>query len=580
MTEQPHVIERLAATQLLITQALLLLALLSAFALIALDGHGIAYPDEGLYAAQAQSLSRGGWAEQSPAQRLPNVEALNGLGPEWVHHGHYIGYVRHSVYMRLLAPFFGAWGFAGLLVPSVLAGALASLAAALLARRLDPRLAAPALWMTGIGTPLIFDSLLVAAHALAAASFGWAVVGLAKGLLDRRPRHLLWTVPLLVATVWMRSEGAVAVAALGGAIGLVSLLSTRRDRRRALVGMLCGAGIIALAAVAYFVDAELARRITGSTAATQTVSRFEGDRSFLGQVWSSLLRPWYSASAPHPFVGLGSLAVVLAAVLARFLGARRPFIPLAVLTTGTICLLYSAPTTRGFITGLFAAAPLLLAGLVLLRRVDLARPMATTFLITIAATAFGIVATGYSEGGAAEWGGRFYAILLPLLVPLALLGALRAFELLPTSGARSAATLCVVVVVSIAWMAIATNAENRERSEGFNRSTIAAIDQHHATEKPLVIVGGVAPGGAARILWDQRDRMDVLVGPTVTATFGLARGAAESGYSEVFVVTALARTRVIEVAKVWLDPVMWHLQKVTPLGTTNWAVYRFGPEFS
>ncbi len=571
--------QRGVTTKSLLIHAAALVVVLAAMSAVVLRGTGIAYPDEGLYAAQATSLARGTWSEERPAIRLPGVENLNGLGPEWTETNRYVGYVRHAVYMLVLAPFQKLWGFPGLLVPSVLAGGLAALAAALLARRLDPRLAIAALWLTGLGTPLLFDSLLIAAHALAAATTAWVAVGLAQVLLDRKPWNLLWCVPLVALTVTLRSEGVVVMGALGGAVGAVAVATCLCGGRvrTALPAIGCGALILVAAAGTYFLDAELARRITGSTAETRVLSRFEGERAYLAQVWASWFRPWYSDLEPQVLVAIGALGTATAGLFHRLARARFALGTTILLLTGSVCLLFAAFTSRSYITGLFAAAPLLATGLLLLRQSDLSNPITSVILVTATLFATTVVLTGYSEGGAAEWGGRFYAVLLPLLTPVALVGLGRLWDTTDRHLRPVGLGAAIMTSLSIAVIAVGTNAHQRELTSRFADSIEQTVRVTAVSGKPLVIIGGVNVGGASRSLWAEVDTIDTLVGPSVTATFELVNRAARVGYDRVFVATSLRQSDVRKLAKAWLDPLDWRLQDAKPIDAPGWRLYAFAP---
>lgn len=567
---------RLSTTKGLLLQAGLLLLILAILLPTILDGHGIAYSDEGVYAAQVESLSRGSWFETQPAPDVPAVENLNGIGPEVVRGQRYAGYVRHSLFIRWLVPFYRLGGFSGLLLSSVLAGAVAAFTAALIARRLDPRIGAPALWMTAIGTPLVFDSYLVAAHVLAAATCGLAAVGLTQALIDRRRASLIWCMPCVAATVMLRSEGAIVMAALGGAIGLVGLITNRRRLRDGVPTYLIGGLVVVVAAAAYFLDAELARRITGLGEPTQTFSRFEkADREYLPQIWASLLRPWYTNVFPQPLIALGSLSVVLSALLHRLLGPRRAFISLSILSFGAALLLVEARESGWFVTGLFAACPLLPAGWILLRRSDMSRPTASVGAVTIVVSAVGIILTAYTEGGATEWGGRFYAVLLPLMVPLALLGLGHAVEELPRHARRVAVAAALVTSLSLSALALQSNAQARENNTYFVKSTLSAVRRLTANPDPLLILGGTNIGGTSRSFWDKRKVVDLIVGPSVVAMFALIGRAALNGYDEVALMTDFSPSHVDEVGRAWLDPIKWHQVRSTPIGSTGWTLYLY-----
>ena len=91
------------------------------------------------------------------------------------------------------------------------------------------------------------------------------------------------------------------------------------------------------------------------------------------------------------------------------------------------------------VPGLLVAAPVLAAGLVALRRSCL-RPLgAGLAFTTFAVFALLVAATQYARGGSGEWGGRYFALGLPVLVPVALLALAEAGARLDAVTRRAAA---------------------------------------------------------------------------------------------------------------------------------------------
>jgi hypothetical protein len=77
----------------------------------------------------------------------------------------------------------------------------------------------------------------------------------------------------------------------------------------------------------------------------------------------------------------------------------------------------------GLVPGLLAAFPLGWAALLLARRRPIVtNPAATLAAATAAVLTAGVLLTQYARGGGVEWGGRYFAIVLPIAVP-ALLAA-------------------------------------------------------------------------------------------------------------------------------------------------------------
>ncbi|MEI8120620.1 MAG: hypothetical protein WCI20_01105 [bacterium] len=114
-------------------------------------------------------------------------------------------------------PFFWIFGAGGLYVLPVTCGLLAAAAAAFLARRLEPDSAIPAVLLAGLGTPLLFQSVLFLEHTLAGALglgallFGW--IALRDGI-RRRPGYSVLTAACLVVLFALRDETLIFVAAL------------------------------------------------------------------------------------------------------------------------------------------------------------------------------------------------------------------------------------------------------------------------------------------------------------------------------------------------------------------------------
>ena len=117
--------------------------------------------------------------------------------------------------------------------------AAAGLAAAL-ARRIDPSLARPALWVVGLASPLLFDGFLVMAHTLGAALAAAAVLAAVVAIQDRRPAMALLVAPAVAGAVLLRNEAllfAIALAAGHGparppSVGSVGPGAGRGGRRR------------------------------------------------------------------------------------------------------------------------------------------------------------------------------------------------------------------------------------------------------------------------------------------------------------------------------------------------------------
>ena len=204
--------------------------------------------------------------------------------------------------------------------------------------------------------------------------------------------------------------------------------------------------------------------------------------------------------------------------------------------------------------------------------------MVSVGIVTILLSASGITLTAYTEGGATEWGGRFYAVLIPLFVPLAMLGLVHAADQLPRHARRVAVAGALVTSLSLSALALQSNAQVRENNTHFVRTTLATVHRLTDSPDPLLILGGTNIGGTSRSFWDKRSEVDLIVGPSVVAMFALIGRAAVNGYDEVALMTDFAPSQMDEVGRAWLDPLDWHLTRKAAIGSTGWTLYLYAPK--
>ncbi|MGI9599432.1 MAG: hypothetical protein ACR2QK_24930, partial [Acidimicrobiales bacterium] len=150
----------------------------------------------------------------------------------------YIVLAKHALFLRSLAELFRIGGYGLLIALSVAASVGAAVAASRLAGRIDRAAATPALWITGLASPLFIDSYVAWGHTIGAALIGWAAYGLLS-----HDRKSLWRpvglLALLVACL-VRTEAPIAGLAIG--LGLLAVALPRgqasgRRRERALTGL-------------------------------------------------------------------------------------------------------------------------------------------------------------------------------------------------------------------------------------------------------------------------------------------------------------------------------------------------------
>ena len=176
-----------------------------------------------------------------------------------------------------------------------------------------------------------------------------------------------------------------------------------------------------------------------------------------------------------PVVLVCCVLVIAGAATLRFLPARRP-LAVGLLVGGALLAVVRQFAATELISGLVPAFPILVAGLVFLRRDDLRRPVVRLCLGVSAISALGIWATSYTVGGGVEWGGRFYHLLHPLVVPIVVLGLDRARRGLPAGPRHIAVVSVLVVTASLSLLSLRAMHDMRRASEIVVPAALAAAD--------------------------------------------------------------------------------------------------------
>ena len=371
-------------------------------ALVPLVGTGSSFSaDEGAAIIQARSLADGGgWVVEHPvpgagkaAYPLELSEpADRGFAP----------YGKHPLYPLVLSVLDRLGGATAMVLLSVLGTWAAAVLAALVAREVGaPERAV--LWLVGLGSPLLFDGYLVMAHAPGAALVTGAVLCALRARAGRGGAWAAGAAACLCAAVLLRTEALLVGLALAAAVAV--------GRRFALAG-----GLAAVAGGTYLLEDRWQSWLTGTdVAAASPPVLAEGDGLLGGRVDSftaTVLRP---DSGPLSAADLGLLvAVVAAGVGALALRRRAPDRALLTVAAGVglagTAVAFAAEPAR-VVPGLLAAFPL--AALAVAGR------RAGVVGWTAGLSVLAIVATQYTAGGTAEWGGRYFAVVVPLLAVLA-----------------------------------------------------------------------------------------------------------------------------------------------------------------
>ena len=479
--------------------------------LMPLIGTGSSFSaDEGASVVQAKSLSAGdGWIVEHP---FPDVDAAGANYPlENSERGEkgVAPYAKHPLYPLVLATAHRVAGVTGMIMVSLAGTLCAAGLAALIARRLDEALVRPTLWTLGLASPLLFDGFLVIAHSVAAALAAGAVL-LALRAADRRSvATALAVAPCVAAALLFRTEAVFFAGGLALVAGVLGL-SSRRSRSALFV---VAGGAVVSAVVTIGLEDRWTAHLAGGASGASPMTTASPSGGGLGSQVRAFVLTWLTTGYSGPdlvdlalFVMAGG-TVLAALVVRRHAGQDRTVVGLSVLVAAAAVLALAAGPVH-LVPGLLIAFPVLAAGMAVLDRRVLRTDTARLAFGTFAVFAMGVVATQYERGGSGEWGGRYFALGLPLVVPVVLLALRDAGHRLESGTRRVAGGAVVVTMAAMAVMGVATIREQHRRTGAMNsaiRMALASI----ASDGPQVVVA--TDGALARHAWPVMDDARLLL---------------------------------------------------------------------
>lgn len=462
------------------------------------------FADEGSALAQAQQLADGeGWTRPL---------SFPAADPDGLSYPLFVADVRgdrlapldhHAVYALMLVPWYAAAGETGAVLVSVFGCVVAAWLAGCIVRRLRPGLEVAALWAVGAASPLCFDGYLVVAHTLTAALAAGVALALLRCLDGERRTMMIATASALAFGGGILRNEALLFAA---AVAVVAFLVGARSRDRWVMAF--GVGVGSAAVAARVAESVVRARIFGGGAATQfTVTTDEGGwiGHHLSGAFVTLLLPSYGD------FGAGDMALIVGvtcAVGAAVVARRRPDDRSGFLLFGGLAVVSLAvrlALAPGPVPGVVWACPLLGVGAVLANRNALHKRASTMLVILVGLFAVAVLLTQYAGGGGREWGWRYFAMALPIAIPIALIAIVDGAARLPSADRRLAAQMLVAVcalVSVLAFLALRTTKDdNRQIVEGIRAGYQATPAADGG--KPVVVT--TQWGTIDRFNWDQVD---------------------------------------------------------------------------
>jgi len=208
----------------------------------------------------------------------------------------------------------------------------------------------------------------------------------------------------------------------------------------------------------------------------------------------------------HPLTGLALLAMLAAlavgAVTVRQDPGNRRRIALCSMVAALAALVAYLAGPATVVPGLLVAFPLLTPGALLVGRGTLHTPASKVAAGVCVFFAAAVLATQYAKGGGGEWGGRYFALAIPIAVPVLLLALRDQRTRLDARSARAA-----VVALAICSVALSTIGIGAMRSaHRANARLVASVDRAGravAVSQPVMVT---TEGAMPRFAWSTFDR--------------------------------------------------------------------------
>lgn len=433
-------------------------------------------------------------------------------------------FAKHPAYALLLAGAHRLGGVAAMVLLSVAGVVAAAALAGALVARFDPVLRRPAIWTVGLASPLFFDGFLVIGHTLGAALAAGAALCALVAIVDRRPVVALAVAPCVAGAVLLRSEAVL----FAGALAVVALVARLRAPSR-LPAILVAGAALASAVTARMAEAAWLESILGQGAGALELPNRLGTDDFLQGRLDSFFITWllpdYKSSQPFSLLLLVMLmALAIAAIQARSAPANRMRVlaPAGIAAGAATGAFVAAPAT--VVPGLLLAFPAVVAGVLVARRSLFRDPGVVLAAGTSVVFALAVLATQYNSGGTGEWGGRYFALAIPVFVPVLLLALHRQgrrLERTTRRGALAALVVCSLALTSMALLSVRS-------SHRYWSGVMDSVKQAHGVAgpgAPVMATWSAAP----RYVWPILDRSRWVV--TSSADVGrLRRSFAELGF--------------------------------------------------
>jgi hypothetical protein len=440
----------------------LLWLLLFSFSWVAGVERGVADADEGALLMQVRQLADDeSWWVAYPGSSIDPDQQFVGIKGARMRDGEVAPFGARPVWVGLALV---AWNVGGVPMVTML-GIVGVVAAAWsvgrLASMIEPRAAILSFWLTGLASPLAFQSLVLQGHGITTGLAGLALVAVFRARQTSDAGRLVAWVSLAfvsgMAASAIRREVFIFAAALALA-GAVEFLRTRAVRPAALLVIPLVGTAAGVALDRWLVTAlELGER---SLPAASTDSGFVDGR--LESFGRFLLPGHVPETGMAMALALGAAVVCIAGAVLYVRNDDRPALVGAAMLAALLLAVRLLVEPTPMIAGIIPAFPLGAAALILgargARRDPLAQLLLTTFVVFVVITWL----TQYPFGGGFEWGSRYLSVGLVAALPLCGVGLVRTWEAFGDSTNRRV-LLAATVVLALAPTAMGLAAQRHAR---------------------------------------------------------------------------------------------------------------------
>ncbi len=389
--------------------------------------------DEGAVRAQVELLHTDGtWSAVRPFASIDPEELLAPIHGASIEGDRYYPYTKQPLLPALLTPLRLLGDGAPIIVWSLVGTMGFAVVVGMSVRRFDERLMNLAMWIAALFTPAFFYGFTVLGHTMAAAACGaMALIAITYGT-----RATAWWLVAMGCAAFasaLRAEAVIYSAAVAVAVMVVGLRTSRRASV-SLAAALIVASVGAAAATAAW-DASLGGPTPEEGEAVLDAFRF------LSGAFSSLILVDFGT----PAILIAVLAITGGAGLLTVAIVREPDNAMAhwlfagVSIAGSVFLLVIGPAQVG---GLLSAMPILVCGLLVAPRTLREDPGTKVVLLASSVFAVVVLLTQERGGGGTQWGGRYFLVMVPALLPIALVAL--------AGVVRRSRTVAVPLVVALA----------------------------------------------------------------------------------------------------------------------------------